>query len=139
GAVVRTTIASASTICNLTMLSSHRGSNSNGVASGYAGLITPSVAGITIAASGGMAFGARKVMAPVRTGRAIVRELVALTRNYRYAAILRRQLRAKYGRVVVGRPSVLIGEALLALDRPRTRLVICAVLLGVATRIKFGG
>ena len=103
------------------------------------GLITPSVAGITIAASGGMAFGARKAMAPVRTGRAIVRELVALTRNYRYAAILRRQLRAKYGRVVVGRPSVLIGEALLALDRPRTRLVICAVLLGVATRIKFGG
>ena len=78
-------------------------------------------------------------MTPVLTGRAIARELVALGRNYRHVAILRRQLRAKYGRVVVGKPSVLIGEVLIAMDRiPWTRLAIGAVVLGVVVRIRFG-
>ena len=77
-------------------------------------------------------------MTPVQTGRAIAREFVALCRNYRHAAILRRQLRAKYGRVVVGKPSVLIGEVLLAMDRiPWTRLAIAAAVL-VAARIRLG-
>jgi hypothetical protein len=86
-----------------------------------------------------MASGEIVVMTPVQTGRAIARELVALCRNYRHVAILRRQLRAKHGRVVVGKPSVLIGEVLVAMDHiPWTRLAIGAVVLGVAARIRFG-
>jgi hypothetical protein len=69
--------------------------------------------------------------------------MVALGRNYRYVAILRRHLRSKYGLVVVCKPSVLIGEALIAMDHtPWTRLVMPAlvtvVLAAVATRIRFG-
>ena len=78
-------------------------------------------------------------MTLVQTGRAIARELVALSRNYRHAAILRRQLRVKYGRVVVGKPSVLIGEVFIAMDRiPWTRLAIGAAVLVLAARIRIG-
>ena len=85
----------------------------------------------------------RRLMTPVETSRTIACELVALGRNYRYVAILRRQLRSEYGLVVVRKPSVLIGEALLAMDHtPWTRLAMSAALVAVVlvavTRIRFG-
>jgi hypothetical protein len=82
----------------------------------------------------------RRLMTPVETSRTIARELVALSRNYRSVAILRRHLRSKYGLVVVCKPSVLIGEALVAMDHtPWTRLampaaLVAVVLVAVATR-----
>jgi hypothetical protein len=84
-----------------------------------------------------------RLMTPVETSRRIARELVALGRNYRYVAILRRQLRSEYGLVVVRRPSVLIGEALLAIDHtPWSRLATSAALVAVVfvavARIRFG-
>ena len=73
-----------------------------------------------------------RLMTPLETSRTIACELVALGRNYRYAAILRRQLRSEYGLVVVRRPSVLIGEALLAIDHtPWIRLATSAALVAV--------
>jgi hypothetical protein len=84
-----------------------------------------------------------RLMRPVETSRTITRELVALGRNYRSVAILRRHLRSKYGLVVVCKPSVLLGEVLVAMDHtPWTRLAMSAVIVAVvvvaAARIRFG-
>ena len=68
-----------------------------------------------------------------------IREAVALGRNYRHAAVLRRHLREHYGVAVVTGPGVLIGEALTVADR--FRWVPLAVLLAmflVAARGKAG-
>lgn len=79
----------------------------------------------------------RTVMAPIEAGCTMVREAVALSRNYRHAAILRRQLRTKYGAAVGGSPTVLMGEALtVAQHAPWIRLVVLTVLLLAAVRIK---
>ena len=85
----------------------------------------------------------RRLMTPVETTRTFACELVALGRNYRYVAILRRQLRSEYGLVVVRRPSVLFGEALLAIDHtPWIRLATSAALVAVVfvavARMRFG-
>jgi hypothetical protein len=69
------------------------------------------------------------------TIRAMASELRAQARNYRYVAMLRRHARAKYGRVITVRPSVLIGEALIAIDRLRwTRVTILLALMLLAAR-----
>ena len=66
----------------------------------------------------------------------IVRELLALSRNYRHAAILRRHVRTKYGAVVTARPTILIGEALAAMDHvPWRRLTVLAVLVVAAVAV----
>ena len=68
--------------------------------------------------------------------RAIARELRASARNYENAAIIRRHVRAKYGVVVTVRPSILIGEALVALTRaPWGRFTVLAALLVIAKRM----
>ena len=70
------------------------------------------------------------------TVRAITREVIALSRNYRHAARLRRHVQAKYGAVIVCRPSVLIGDALIAMENVRwSRLVILAVAIVLAAHV----
>ena len=67
--------------------------------------------------------------------RAMAREAIALGRNYKHAALIRRYVRAKYGKVVVSTPSVIIGDALLALEHARwSRLAVLALLVVVAVR-----
>jgi hypothetical protein len=69
------------------------------------------------------------------TIRAMASELRAQARNYRYVAVLRRQVRAKYGRVIRVRPTVLIGEALIAIDQvPWARVTILLALVLLAAR-----
>ena len=71
----------------------------------------------------------------VYTIRAMARELPAQARNYRYAAILRRHLRDKYGRIIRVRPTVLIGEALIAIDQvPWARVTILLAIVLLAAR-----
>ena len=68
-----------------------------------------------------------------------IREAIALGRNYRHAAVLRRHLRRRYGVAVVMGPGVLIGEALTVADRCRwVSLAILAAVLLVMTRSKVG-
>jgi hypothetical protein len=68
--------------------------------------------------------------------RAMVREVLALSRNYRHAAILRRHVKAKYGAVVTARPTILVGEALAVRDHvPWKRLAALAVLLVVTVAV----
>jgi hypothetical protein len=104
--------------------------------------VVPAIGGMSVASREYMVV-LRRLMTPVETSRTIARELVAVGRNYRYVAVLRRQLRSEYGLVVVRKPSVLIGEALLAMDHmPWTRLampaaLVAVVLVAVATRIRF--
>jgi hypothetical protein len=67
--------------------------------------------------------------------RAMVREAVALSRNYRHAAILRQHVRRRYGAQITARPSILIGDALASMDHaPWRRVMILAVLLVIALR-----
>ena len=67
--------------------------------------------------------------------RSLAKEVVALGRNYRHAAIMRRYVRTRYGAVVTARPSILIGEALTALTLASwRRLAVLAALLVVALR-----
>ena len=69
------------------------------------------------------------------TIRAMASELRAQARNYRYVAMLRRHVRAKYGRVIPVRPSVLIGDVLIAIDRLRwTRVTILLAIMLLAAR-----
>ena len=69
--------------------------------------------------------------------RAMIREVVALGRNYRHAAILRQYLRRRYGTKLTASPSILIGEVLASMDRaPWGRLTVLAVLFVVALRGK---
>ena len=71
----------------------------------------------------------------LRSVRTMTREAVALSRNYRHAALLRRQLRARCGAVAPARPGILIGEALTAIDHaPWTRMAMFALLLVIAAR-----
>jgi hypothetical protein len=66
-----------------------------------------------------------------------MREALALSRNFRQAALLRRRLRSKYGRVIPGKPSILIGEALATMEHaPWTRLAILVGLFIVASRTR---
>ena len=76
-------------------------------------------------------------MRPLRWVHEITREVVALARNYRHAAVLRRHLRSKYGvRVAVGR-DVFVGEVLAAIEHaPWSRLVVLAALLIAAVRVR---
>ena len=67
--------------------------------------------------------------------RSVVRELVALSRNYRHAAILRRHVRTRYGAAPTVRPSTLIGEVLAAAHQTFwKRVAVLTVLFLVATR-----
>ena len=67
--------------------------------------------------------------------RGMIREVIAVGRNYKHAAILRRYVRARYGKVVVGKPTVVIGDALIAAERaPWRRLTVLAVLLVLGVR-----
>jgi hypothetical protein len=67
--------------------------------------------------------------------RATVHEVIALARNRRHAAILRRHLRVKYGAALVGKPGSVIGDALAAIDSARWKgLAVFVVLLFVALR-----
>ena len=75
------------------------------------------------------------MMTSLKRVYAMVREILALSRNYRHAAILRRHLTAKYGAVVSASPTILIGEALVTMDHaPWRRLTILTLLLVVALR-----
>ena len=70
---------------------------------------------------------------PIETGHAVAREAVALSRNYRHAAILRRQLRAKHGAAVTAGHSALLGEALTRLEHaPWVRLALLIALFVLA-------
>ena len=70
---------------------------------------------------------------PVRT---IVRELVALSRNYRHAAVLRRHLRRRYGAAMKPSPGALVGEIALAMNNaPWGRLTILAILFIAARKL----
>jgi hypothetical protein len=72
---------------------------------------------------------------PLQRVRAMVREAVALSRNYRHAVILHQHLRRRYGAHLVTRPSILIGDALASMDHaPWRRLMILAVLVLIAFR-----
>jgi hypothetical protein len=74
-------------------------------------------------------------MLSLRSVRATVREGLALSRNYRHAAKMRRRLRANYGVVVTRRPSTLIGDLLVGVDKiPWRRLTIMAALLVLVAR-----
>ena len=65
--------------------------------------------------------------------RSMTREARALSRNYRHTAALRRYLKRTYGRIVIARPSILIGEVLIALEgAPWCRLSVLAVLFVAA-------
>ena len=69
------------------------------------------------------------------TIRGMARELRAQTRNYRHAAILKRHLRDRYGRIIRVRPTVLIGEALIAIDQvPWARVTILLAIVLLAAR-----
>ena len=69
------------------------------------------------------------------TIRAMACELRAQARNYRYAAILRQHLRDKHGRIIRVRPTVLIGEALIAIDQvPWARVTILLAIVLLAAR-----
>jgi hypothetical protein len=73
----------------------------------------------------------------VRWVRRMIREAIALSRNYQHAAILRRRLRTKYGAVLPAGPSVAIGDALVALNHARwRRLLVLIVLFMIAARSK---
>ena len=66
---------------------------------------------------------------------AMARELRAQARNYQHAAILKRHLRDKYGRIIRVRPTVLIGEALIAVDQvPWARVTILLAIVLLAAR-----
>ena len=53
----------------------------------------------------------------LRTIRSVAREVLARSRNYRHAALLRQQLRRRYCKIVIARPSIVIGYGLVALQR----------------------
>lgn len=74
-------------------------------------------------------------MLSFRSARAMIREGLALSRNYRHAATMRRRLRANYGMVVAWRPSALIGDVLVAVDSaPWRRLTVMAAVLVLVAR-----
>lgn len=75
----------------------------------------------------------RSLMKPIDAGRATAREALALSRNYRHAANLRRQLRSTHGAAVAIGPTSLVGEALALMEHaPWGRLAILTVLLLIA-------
>ena len=77
----------------------------------------------------------RYLTKPLGAGHAMAREVVALSRNYRQAAILRRQLRSTHGIVVTFGPTALVGEALALMEHaPWARLAVLTVLLLAAVR-----
>ena len=71
----------------------------------------------------------------LRTVRTMARELVALSRNYRHAAVLRRHLRQQYGAVLKPSWGAMIGELAIAMtNAPWRRLAILVTLLIVARK-----
>jgi hypothetical protein len=75
----------------------------------------------------------RSLTKPIATGHAVAREAVALSRNYRHAAVLRRQLRSTRGVAMTWGPSALLGEALTRMEHaPWIRLTVLIMLFFVA-------
>jgi hypothetical protein len=68
---------------------------------------------------------------------AMVREAVALGRNYRHAVILRQHLRKRYGAQLTVRPSIFIGDVLVSMTHaPWGRLAVLTLLVLVALRAR---